>query len=82
MFIGIEGICGLRFFEVIVSTHAAVVVALGNILCTSVDREVLSPEISAATDAWACIQLYEELQRLERTRDFRLVEEVVADNFN
>lgn len=39
-------------------------------------------KIYAATDAWACIQLYEELQRLERTRDFRLVEEVVADNFN
>ena len=39
-------------------------------------------KIYAATDAWACIQLYEELQRLERTRDFRLVEEVVADNIN
>ena len=39
-------------------------------------------KIYAATDAWACIQLYEELQRLERTRDFRLVEEVVADNLN
>ena len=39
-------------------------------------------KIYAATDAWACIQLYEELQRLERTRDFKLVEEVVADNIN
>lgn len=39
-------------------------------------------KIYAATDAWACIQLYEELQRLERTRDFRLVEEMVADNLN
>jgi ribonuclease D len=39
-------------------------------------------KIYAATDAWACIQLYEELQRLESTRDFRLVEEVVADNLN
>lgn len=27
----------------------------------------------AATDAWACIMLYEELMRLEDTRDFQLV---------
>lgn len=29
----------------------------------------------AATDAWACIQLYEELLRLERTKDYQLVVE-------
>lgn len=27
----------------------------------------------AATDAWACIRLYEELLRLERTKDYQLV---------
>ena len=27
----------------------------------------------AATDAWACIRLYEELQRLETTKDYELV---------
>lgn len=31
----------------------------------------------AATDAWACIRLFEELGRLRRTRDYRLV--VVPD---
>lgn len=32
----------------------------------------------AATDAWACIMLYEELMRLESTHDYELVHE--ADN--
>ena len=27
----------------------------------------------AATDAWACIMLYEELMRLEQTRDYELI---------
>ena len=35
-------------------------------------------KIYAATDAWACIKLYEELLRLEQTNDFKLVEEEVA----
>jgi hypothetical protein len=35
-------------------------------------------KIYAATDAWACIKLCEELLRLEQTNDFKLVEEEVA----
>lgn len=27
----------------------------------------------AATDAWACIQLYEELERLKQTGDYEIV---------
>ena len=37
----------------------------------------------AATDAWACIMLYEELMRLEKTGDYELiktVEDVQADS--
>ena len=36
----------------------------------------------AATDAWSCIQLYEELQRLKETGDYELViiEDDVQDN--
>ena len=30
----------------------------------------------AATDAWACIMLYEELQKLEETGRYELVKEV------
>lgn len=35
----------------------------------------------AATDAWSCIMLYEELQRMERENDYELVrvEEKIAD---
>jgi len=32
----------------------------------------------AATDAWSCIQLYEELQRLKETGDYELV--IIEDN--
>lgn len=35
-------------------------------------------KVYAATDAWACIQLYEELMRLEQTQDYELVEEAEA----
>ena len=30
-------------------------------------------KLYAATDAWACIMLYEELMRIERTKDYELV---------
>jgi len=30
-------------------------------------------KLYAATDAWSCIMLYEELMRLERTGDYCLV---------
>lgn len=38
------------------------------------DADVLSDKqkLYAATDAWACIMLYEELMRLERTKDYIL----------
>ena len=38
------------------------------------ERDVLTPKQKqyAAIDAWACIQLYEELQRLEDTGDYEL----------
>ena len=36
-------------------------------------------KVYAATDAWACIQLYEELMRLEESRDFQLVDEPQED---
>jgi ribonuclease D len=29
----------------------------------------------AATDAWSCIMIYEELQRLKQTGDYELIEE-------
>lgn len=32
-----------------------------------------SQKIYAATDAWACIKIYEELLRLEQTGDYKLV---------
>ena len=32
-----------------------------------------SQKLYAATDAWACINLYEELLRLERTKDYKLI---------
>ena len=35
-------------------------------------------KVYAATDAWACIQLYEELIRLEKTKDYNLVEEAAT----
>lgn len=43
------------------------------------ERDVLTDaqKLYAATDAWACISLYEELLRLEDTGDYRLV--VVPD---
>lgn len=39
------------------------------------ERDVLTDaqKLYAATDAWACISLYEELLRLEATGDYRLV---------
>lgn len=38
----------------------------------------------AATDAWACIQIYEEIQRLKQTRDFSLIksEDDTISNIN
>ena len=40
------------------------------------ERDVLSDKqkIYAATDAWACIQLYSELERLKQTGDYELIE--------
>lgn len=42
---------------------------------TNWEADVLSDKqkLYAATDAWACIQLYEELMRLEQTGDYELV---------
>jgi len=42
---------------------------------TNWERDVLTDKQKqyAATDAWACIQLYEELQRLQQTGDYELV---------
>jgi ribonuclease D len=39
------------------------------------DADVLNDKqkLYAATDAWACIMLYEELMRLETTHDYELV---------
>ncbi|MBQ8486062.1 MAG: 3'-5' exonuclease domain-containing protein 2 [Prevotella sp.] len=41
---------------------------------TNWERDVLTDKQKkyAATDAWACIQLYEELQRLKQTGDYEL----------
>ncbi|MBR4920611.1 MAG: 3'-5' exonuclease domain-containing protein 2 [Prevotella sp.] len=48
------------------------------------EAEILNEKqkIYAATDAWACIMLYEELMRLEQTGDYELikVEENVQEN--
>lgn len=43
---------------------------------TNWNQEVLTDKQKkyAATDAWACIMLYEELMRLKHTRDYTLVE--------
>ncbi len=39
------------------------------------DADVLNEKqkLYAATDAWACLQLYDEIERLRRTHDFSLV---------
>lgn len=39
------------------------------------ERDILDDKqkLYAATDAWACLQLYKELQRLESTHDYQLV---------
>ena len=39
-------------------------------------------KVYAATDAWSCIMLYEELQRLKQTGNYELikVEDDVQDN--
>ena len=46
------------------------------------ERDILDEKqkLYAATDAWACIMLYKELQRLEETRDYELIN--VSDNDN
>ena len=38
--------------------------------CILTDKQ----KVYAATDAWACVMLYEELMRLEETHDYELVE--------
>lgn len=42
---------------------------------TNWERDVLTDKqkMYAATDAWACIQLYEELERLRQTDDYELI---------
>lgn len=42
---------------------------------TNWERDVLTDKqkVYAATDAWACIQLYEELERLRQTADYELI---------
>ena len=42
---------------------------------TNWERDVLNEKqkLYAATDAWACIMLYDELQRLKETRDYELI---------
>ena len=51
---------------------------------TNWDADVLNDKQKAyaATDAWCCIQLYEELQRLKKTGDYELViiKDDVQDN--
>ena len=39
------------------------------------ERDILEEKqkLYAATDAWACLQLYKELQRLEDTKDYQLI---------
>lgn len=39
------------------------------------ERDILDEKqkLYAATDAWACLQLYKELQRLEDTKDYQLI---------
>ena len=47
---------------------------------TNWERDILNDKqkLYAATDAWACIMLYDELQRLKQTRDFVLVKTAEA----
>ena len=42
---------------------------------TNWERDILTDKQKAyaATDAWACIQLYEELERLRQTGDYELI---------
>ena len=42
---------------------------------TNWERDVLTDKQKtyAATDAWACIQLYEELERLKQTGEYELL---------
>ncbi len=42
---------------------------------TNWEADVLSDgqKLYAATDAWACIKLYEEILRLEQTHDYELI---------
>ena len=49
---------------------------------TNWERDVLTDKQKqyAATDAWACIQLYEELERLKQTHDYELI--TVAEDEN
>lgn len=46
-----------------------------NVRLSNWEADVLSEsqKLYAATDAWACINIYEELLRLEETGDYRLV---------
>lgn len=46
-----------------------------NVRLSNWETDVLSEsqKLYAATDAWACINIYEELLRLEETGDYRLV---------
>lgn len=46
-----------------------------NVRLSNWESDVLSEsqKLYAATDAWACINIYEELLRLEETGDYRLV---------
>ena len=48
---------------------------------TNWEADVLtdSQKLYAATDAWACINLYEELQRLKATGNYELI---IQDNDN
>lgn len=50
---------------------------------TNWEADVLDDKqkLYAATDAWACVMLYEELKRLERTNDYELIQidDVQAD---
>jgi ribonuclease D len=43
---------------------------------TNWERDTLTDKqmVYAATDAWACIMLYEEVMRLKETKDFELIE--------
>ena len=50
------------------------------------EQDVLTDKqkIYAATDAWACLKLYEELLRLEKTNDYQLqiVEDELQENIS